>query len=253
MVKPYYKHNGITLYCGDCREILPELEIETIITDPVWPDTTVDIPGSKNPYKLFREFCKSIPESTERLVIELGCDSDVRFLQYVPKRLPFLRYCWLEYTVPSYKGRILYTGDVAFAFGRPPASIEGRRVLSGRCTSSRSEPMFWRGSGRHRGKARKGMTATIGDNLKHPTPRRLEHSKWLVSQYSDRQVVDPFAGSGTTLVAAKHLGRKAIGIEIKEEYCEFIIKRLSQMTMEELLIPEPGPGPAVDLLQPELI
>lgn len=250
-MKPFYEKDGITLYNGDCRSILPELTIEAIITDPVWPDTTVDLIGADDPYALFREFCDSIPENTDRMVIELGCDSDPRFLQYVPSFLPFLRYCWLEYTVPLYKGRILYTGDVAFAFGRPPASIEGRRVLSGRSVSSRTEKMFWRGSGRHKGKARKGMTANNGDNLRHPTPRRLEHSKWLVNQYSDIQVVDPFAGSGTTLVAAKYLGRESIGIEVKEKYCEFIVERLESM----MLIPiEPDPGPGRDLVEtPKLI
>jgi len=69
------------------------------------------------------------------------------------------------------------------------------------------------------------------DELGHPAPRRLEFVKWLVHQFSDKQVIDPFAGSGTTLVAAKYLGRQAIGIEIKEEYCEVAISRLSQMVM----------------------
>ncbi|KKN03021.1 hypothetical protein LCGC14_1111720, partial [marine sediment metagenome] len=172
--------------------------------------------GSEDPVKLFREFCSILPADLKRLVIELGCDSDPRFLECVPASLPIIRVCWLEYLIPSYKGRILYTGDVAYAFGEPPPSIPGRHLLGGRCTSLKQEAMFARKTGRNR-KGRR-PTAGGGDDLPHPTPRRLEHARWLVKNFVDKQVVDPFAGSGTTLVAAKSLNRRFIGIEIKKEY-----------------------------------
>ena len=227
-MKPYYQQNGVTLYCGDCREILPQLEaLEAVITDPVWPDSIVKLPGSEDPVGLFAEMCKALP-AAERLIVHLGCDTDPRFLQGVPSSWPFLRVCNLDYAVPHYKGRILYTGDIAYAFGRPPAYIPGRQLIGGRCVSSVSDRQFQRHTGKHR---RRTMEHNPEDELGHPAPRRLEFVKWLVHQFSDKQVIDPFAGSGTTLVAAKYLGRQAIGIEIKEEYCEVAISRLSQMVM----------------------
>ncbi len=236
---PYYERNGITIYCGDCRTILPELggHLETIITDPTWPDAAVKIAGQENPYTLFAEMCEVIPADTDRLVVQLGCDSDPRFLQGIPKRWPFLRVCWLDYARPSYKGRLLYTGDVAYGFGQPPASIKGRHVLPGKYTSWKSDRLFERHTA---GTASRSYVLTGRDeidHLPHPCPRRLQHVEWLTWVFSDNAVCDPFLGSGTTAVAAKYLNRKFIGIEIKEEYCELAVKRLAQEVMDFHTLP----------------
>jgi DNA modification methylase len=68
-----------------------------------------------------------------------------------------------------------------------------------------------------------------GDSKQHPTQKPLELMTWCLSFVPEAQTVfDPFMGSGTTLRAAKDLGRKAIGIEIEERYCEIAARRLSQ-------------------------
>lgn len=67
----------------------------------------------------------------------------------------------------------------------------------------------------------------------HPTQKTLALMRWTLMQFEDAQtILDPFMGSGTTLRAAKDLGRKAIGIEIEERYCEIAAKRLSQGVLD---------------------
>ena len=63
----------------------------------------------------------------------------------------------------------------------------------------------------------------------HPTQKPLELMHWCLNFAPNAStILDPFMGSGTTLRAAKDLGRKAIGIEIEERYCEIAAKRLAQ-------------------------
>ena len=222
-LKPYYERNGITIYCGDCREILPQLgPVESVITDPVWPNASPTLPGHDDPKGLLAAALSVT--AAERVVIQLGCDSDPRFLDIVPTRWPFLRVCWLDYARPSYKGRLLYTGDVAYAFGVPPAFIPGRQVMSGMCRSTRSDKLFLRHTAAN--VHRKEFTSP--DGLPHECPRRLQHVSWLVHQFSDNQVCDPFMGSGTAAVACKILGRRFIGIEIREKDCALAVKRIEK-------------------------
>lgn len=69
----------------------------------------------------------------------------------------------------------------------------------------------------------------VGYCKEHPTQKPLELMHWCLNFVPNAQtILDPFMGSGTTLRAAKDLGRKAIGIEIEEKYCEIAVKRLAQ-------------------------
>lgn len=224
LIKPYYEHKGITIYHGDCREILPQFgTADSVITDPVWPNASARLEGSDRPYKIFAEVADLF--LANRVIVQLGCDSDPRFLGGMPERFPFFRVCWLEYACPTRKGRVLYSGDVAYVFGVPLASRPGRRVLPGRTISTRPDALRVRVT-KHR-----EWGKVPGPGL-HPTPRRYEHVKWLISRFADGLIVDPFCGSGTTLVAAKDCGYQAIGIEVVEQYCEIAVKRLTQEVFE---------------------
>jgi len=66
-----------------------------------------------------------------------------------------------------------------------------------------------------------------------PTQKPVDIMKWFIKKAPKADtILDPFMGSGTTLVAAKQLNRKAIGIEIEEKYCEIAVRRLAQEVME---------------------
>ena len=102
----------------------------------------------------------------------------------------------------------MYGSDVAYLFGEPPISKENQRVIPGRFIDA--DPG--------------------GRQSNHPCPRKLNLVGWLVKWWSEESdtILDPFCGSGTTLIAAKNKGRKAIGVEINESYCEMAATRLSQ-------------------------
>lgn len=210
-MKPYFEEDGIVIYHGDARGIVGQLEAETIITDPVWPNAVVDL-GTRDPKKLlFQVLCAAEELPRKRLAVHLVCDSDPRFLDSVPT-MPFFRVVWLEMARPHYKGRLMYGSDVAYLFGEPPASRPGHHVIPGRFMDADSS----------------------GRQSEHPCPRKLNHVGWIVRRWSDPTdtVLDPFCGSGTTLLAAKNQGRRAIGIEVNESYCEMSARRLSQKVLQ---------------------
>ena len=218
---PYHDEGGITIYHGDCREILPEVSADVIITDPIWPNCEHIFPGVDAHALLAAALSVA---TVDRLVLQLGVNSDPRFLCAVPSRWSFLRTFYLEYAVIGYCGRILRDADVAYIFGTPPVSSPGKRVLPGRTIATKSNgDKGWSNKARSKEDVEQSVA-----KMEHPTRRLLQHVKWLVKWFGGPVVLDPFMGSGTTLIAAKDHGLKAIGIEIEEKYCEIAVRRLAQ-------------------------
>ena len=119
------------LILGDCRAVLPNLNVapHSIITDPVWPDCSTSLAGADRAEDLFDEMLESLRTQPLRIAVQLGCDTHPNIVGNV--QLPFFRVAWLEYTRPSFKGRLMYGSDVAYLFGTPPKSREGARVVPG--------------------------------------------------------------------------------------------------------------------------
>ena len=198
-----------TLHLGDALDVLPGIEPDVIITDPVWPNVPDGlIPGSDDPWGLFQRFCAALPDSLRQLVVCLRNDSDPRFLRYIPERLPFQQVVWCRYAMPGYLGRVLGGNECAYVFGRPVKSQPNRRVIPS--ISPVAQPTDRPPSG-------------------HPCSRALIHQRWLVYWFSDlgETVCDPFMGSGTTGVACLQESRSFIGIEIDEKYFDLAKSRIA--------------------------
>ena len=218
-MKPYYQDSAVTIYHGDAREVLTLLgPVGSVVTDPVWPNADRALTGADDPARLFREALSVLPQH-ERIAVWLGCLSDPRFLAPVTK--PFVRQVFIEYSVPRIRTNwCLVTHDVVYLFGNRPAPREGYKVIPGRYFVTD-----------HRAEAR----------IAHPCARALPAARYIIDKLTepDDVLLDPFAGSGTTVIAAKDLGRKAIGIEIEERYCEIAAKRMQQEVLPLVKRPEP--------------
>ena len=211
---PYYQQGGITIYHGDCREVLQSLgPVGAIVTDPIWPNAHPDLTDGGNivPQDLWDSALSVFP-AHERLIVWLGCLSDPRFLRTVT--LPFVRQVFIEYAVPRIRTQwCLITHDAVYLFGKRPRPRNGYKVLPGRyfVTDHRADR-----------------------KIRHPAARALPAALYVLDKLTEPEdlILDPFMGSGTTLRAARDLNRKAIGIEIEERYCEIAAKRLAQGVLD---------------------
>jgi len=236
---PYYSDDSVTLYHGDCRGFLAEMEAESVdcvITDPPYSENThknvrlnssdgkgargnVCVSGLRNDFgAIGADDLGGILGACGRVsrgwvIATLDYHHAFTYEAAAPVGLRLMRIgIWLK-TDPMPQ----ISGD------RPAVGWEAITYLHR--TDRRSK---WNGHGKHGnwhgGKEQAGL---------HPTAKPLSMvANWvrLFTNPGDT-ILDPFAGSGTTLRAAKDEGRKAIGVELDERYCEVIARRLSQDTL----------------------
>lgn len=210
---PYYQDEFVTIFHADCREILPQLEpVDLVLTDP--------------PYGIGYASNRTCETTTaEWMNIEINGDVDVSLRDEVLGG--FTEWCCFgSIKTPHPPG----TRGVA-VWDKGPASGMGNLAWPFKLSW---ELIYFRGdgwSGKRDEGVIKGLWVVTRKSMGrcHPNEKPVSLLCYLLSkQPKAKTVLDPFAGSGTTLRAAKDLGIKSIGIEIEEKYCEIAAKRLQQ-------------------------
>jgi site-specific DNA-methyltransferase (adenine-specific) len=207
MLSPYYEHAGITIYHGDCREILPQIaQPLAIVTDQPYGTGWLR-GGGKGRGDLDGEFSPR----AEKPEWDRWDMSWVRQAVELRAAVAF--------------GPYSRAADIKAALPLPNALVWWHKT-NPRPGAPEVEPI-----GIYPASLPDGIEFVCfnGDTPFHPNQKPLSLMTWLLGFVDERELIlDPFMGSGTTLVAAKDLGRRAIGIELDERYCETAAQRLSQ-------------------------
>jgi DNA modification methylase len=212
-LNPHYQADGITIYNADCIGLLPcsDPENTLLLTDP--------------PYGINHSSSYVAKTTTATWIKkEIANDHSTEARDYALGAYPKEFACFgsIKQPIPACRGILVYDKGEALGMGnlsfpwKPNWELifvngdkwEGRRdsgVLSGFTVVSR---------------------ASMGRT--HPNEKPSSIMKYLISKHPAKIIVDPFMGTGATLVAAREMGRAAIGFEIEEEYCEIAKNRLAQ-------------------------
>lgn len=232
-VTPYYQDDAVQIFHGRCEEVLPTLtDVDLVVTSPPY---NLRGDGNKPSAEHFHSLASGYIDHTD----------DMPHADYVAWQHSVLRLLWATL---SDDGAIFYNHkprvggpSVRLPLELIPAEIPIRQVI-----------VWDRGSGFNRQftyfvpahewvlllakPAFRTTTRSVDDvwrippetDTEHPAPFPLKLARTAVASTDAQLVLDPFCGSGTTLRAAKDCGRRAIGIELSERYCEIAAKRMAQ-------------------------
>lgn len=230
-MKPYYDHAGITIWNCDCREILPSLpKCDLLLTDPPYGNLTGGM-----------KFYNGGVGTQKELSVSFGDEWKASF-DWVPliadkakQAIIFTTHHAMQELLESLPGKLMMIGAWRKPNAHPGNPSTPHYSIEYYVGSKLSDGADWKGIKDYIEVAQDfGGCITRGERIQnsdgsnaHPTQKPIDVMQRLIPP-SAQTILDPFMGSGTTLVAAKNLGRKAIGIEIEERYCEIAAKRLQQ-------------------------
>jgi DNA modification methylase len=196
-VTPYYADDLVTIYHGDCREWMPEADV--IVTDPPYGIATKWVGGSRGHGWDAAGRKRSARNAWDQGPGDISCILEMR--------CPTVIWGGNYFTVPPARGWLVWRKETT-GFSLADAELAWTNL---------DQPVRVFTLPRNKGPA-----------PEHPTTKPLSLMIWTISFCPPGTILDPYMGSGSTLVAAKSLGRRAIGIEIEERYCEIAASRCSQ-------------------------
>lgn len=247
MNEPYYSDEFVTLYHGDCREVTEWLEADLLVTDPPygigWKNHGVsrtafkdrvagDFNGRHRDHKQIAN--DKTTEVRDAALVMWGDRPALVFGALKMPPAPGTRQVAV-YVKPLDAGSLTGTAnlrrDVEAIYVIGHGEDWERRPTEGPSRASLPQhlrpPSKWRSSVFVTRWRLAGTSAGLAATSGHPHAKPTDVLAELIELHSGT-VADPFAGSGSTLVAAKQLGRRAIGVELDEAFCEVAAKRLAQ-------------------------
>lgn len=214
MGEPYYhdEDSGITIYHGDCREILPTLTAAVMVTDPPFGiDHSSNKAGAPRRGKAIEGDASTVVR--DHVLKIWGNRPSVVFGSIKSTAVTNARGVLIWD-----KGGHVGQGDLSFPWKQNWEFI----YISGEGFSGR----------RGTGVLSFNAIAPWAGLLTHPHEKPVDLMRELIHKSPPGHIIDPFMGSGTTLLAAKLEGRQATGIELEERYCEIAANRLRQKVLQ---------------------
>jgi DNA modification methylase len=225
-MKPYFEDEFVTLFHGDCLEVTEWLSADVLVTDPPYgiAHATRETYGGKMNGK---------GAVSEKNVIANDQDTHARDqVLHLWGRKPFIMFGAWKIQRPDPIDSLL----IWHKAGMPPGPTNAAFM-------SQHEEIYVWGSGFRKTSPPLRSVITTNEHRPtavmeagHPTPKPIGLMETLIDRCPGGVIADPFAGSGATLLAARNLGRKVIGVELEEKYCELMAKRLSQQTFQFELV-----------------
>lgn len=219
-MEPYYADDQVTLYLGDCREVTEWLVADVLVTDPPygrrWRRGFKAKRGKHGVTTAHHGIAGDDDTTVRDSVLALWGDRPaVLFgdLMLAPPSGTKLVGVYRRPPDSGYNGALGgFRRDVEawYLIGRWPSGLGGRSSMLATAARAQGSPS--------------GLATRSG----HPHAKPIDVMETLVGASPPGVIADPFAGSGSTLVAARNLGRSVVGVEIEEEYCERTALRMSQ-------------------------
>lgn len=257
-LSPYYQDEAVTLYHGDCRDVLPQLDgVDHLISDPPFSadvylraSAVYTKTGSGTPKRMGLSEQKRRGGALQKMANGDIGEMDAELMAFIGAWAADYVRRWAvvfsdveschEWRHALQRGfRYVRTGAWVKPNAMPQMSGDRPAVGFEPCTIAHAKirgNMRWNGGG----KAAVWIhNIAREDRPDHPCPKPEPLMRDLVLDFTDEgdAIVDPFAGSGTTAVAAKRLGRRAILVEREQTFCDVIVQRISGTHYEQALLP----------------